>query len=150
MGGRVDNPAFSVAFLASTDVVDWYHADVRTLAWCLAGGERDAIEIARRCYEWVRDEVRHSLDAGDVTVTCSASEVLAHRTGFCYAKGHLLAALLGRTASPPAFATSGSRSMARVRRSVCTGSMPCCSRRTAGIDWMPAAISPASTRGSHR
>jgi transglutaminase-like putative cysteine protease len=94
VGGRVDNPAFSVAFLASTDVVDWYHADVRTLAWCLAGGERDAVEIARRCFEWVRDEVRHSLDAGDTAVTCAASDVLAQRTGFCYAKSHLLAALL--------------------------------------------------------
>jgi transglutaminase-like putative cysteine protease len=94
VGGRVDNPAFSAAFLASTDVVDWYHADVRTLAWCLAGGEQDAVEIARRCFEWVRDEVRHSLDAGDTTVTCAASDVLAQRTGFCYAKSHLLAALL--------------------------------------------------------
>ncbi|MGE3240586.1 MAG: transglutaminase family protein [Pirellulales bacterium] len=100
MGGRVVNPAQlhsavqSAAFLASTEVVDWYHADVRTLAWCLAGGERDAVEVSRRCFEWVRDEVRHSVDAGDSIVTCNASEVLAHRTGFCYAKSHLLAALL--------------------------------------------------------
>jgi transglutaminase-like putative cysteine protease len=94
VGGRGDNPACSAAFLASTDVVDWYHADVRTLAWCLAGGERDAVVVARRCFEWVRDEVRHSVDAGDEVVTCAASEVLTHRTGFCYSKSHLLAALL--------------------------------------------------------
>lgn len=94
MGGRGDNPVSSAAFLASTDVVDWYHADVRTLAWCLSGGERDVVVVARRCFEWVRDEVRHSVDAGDETVTCAASEVLTHRTGFCYAKSHLLAALL--------------------------------------------------------
>jgi transglutaminase-like putative cysteine protease len=94
VGGRVDNPDCSAAFLASTDVVDWYHADVLTLAWCLAGGERDAVVVARRCFEWVRDEVRHSVDAGDEIVTCAASEVLTHRTGFCYAKSHLLAALL--------------------------------------------------------
>jgi transglutaminase-like putative cysteine protease len=94
VGGRGDNPGCSAAFLASTEVVDWFHADVRTLAWCLAGGERDAVEVARRCFEWVRDEVRHSVDAGDSIVTCSASEVLQQRTGFCYAKSHLLAALL--------------------------------------------------------
>jgi transglutaminase-like putative cysteine protease len=109
VGGRVDNPAQlhspvpSLAFLASTEVVDWYHADVRTLAWCLAGGERDAVEIARRCFEWVRDEVRHSVDAGDSVVTCSASAVLAERTGFCYAKSHLLAALLRANGIPSGF-----------------------------------------------
>lgn len=103
MGGRVDNPACSAPYLASTDVVDWYHADVRTLAWCLAGGERDAVEVARRCFEWVRDEVRHSVDAGDMIVTCTASEVLAQRTGFCYAKSHLLAALLRASGIPTGF-----------------------------------------------
>lgn len=109
MRGRVDNPAQlhsvvqSAAYLASTDVVDWYHADVRTLAWCLAGGERDVVEVARRCFEWVRDEVRHSVDAADSIVTGTASEVLAQRTGFCYAKSHLLAALLRANGIPAGF-----------------------------------------------
>jgi transglutaminase-like putative cysteine protease len=94
VGAHFHNPAVSAEFLASTDVVDWYHADVRTLAWFLAGGESDSVEIARRCFEWVRDEIRHSVDFGDTVVTCAASEVLAHRTGFCYAQSHLLAALL--------------------------------------------------------
>ena len=100
---RLQNPALTAAFLASTDVVDWYHADVRTLAWYLAGGEIDAVEIARRCFEWVRDEIRHSVDCGDTVVTCAASEVLAQRTGFCYAKSHLLAALLRANGLPAGF-----------------------------------------------
>jgi transglutaminase-like putative cysteine protease len=99
----LQNPAPSAAFLASTDVVDWYHADVRTLAWYLAGGETDAVAIARRCFEWVRDEIRHSVDAGDSVVTCTASEVLLQRTGFCYAKSHLLAALLRASGLPAGF-----------------------------------------------
>ena len=138
---RLQNPALTAAFLASTDVVDWYHADVRTLAWYLAGGENDAVEVARRCFEWVRDEIRHSVDFGDTVVTCAASEVLAHRTGFCYAKSHLLAALCARMASRPGFAINGSRSTARVRHFVCTASTRCCCRRTAGIGWMRAATS---------
>lgn len=81
-------------FLASTDVVDWFHADVRALAWYLSNGSRDPVEIARRCFEWVREEIQHSTDYGRNEVTCKASEVLYHRTGFCYAKSHLLAALL--------------------------------------------------------
>jgi transglutaminase-like putative cysteine protease len=98
------DPAPSPAFLESTDVVDWYHADVRTLAWYLASGEHDAVVVARRCFEWVRDEIRHSVDHGDEVVTCRASEVLAHRTGFCYAKSHLLAALLRANGLPAGFA----------------------------------------------
>jgi transglutaminase-like putative cysteine protease len=42
----------------------------------------------------VRDEVRHCVDHGLDTLTCAASEVLQARTGFCYAKSHLLVALL--------------------------------------------------------
>jgi hypothetical protein len=103
VGAHFHNPAVSADFLASTLVVDWYHADVRTLAWYLAGGVTDHAEVAQRCFEWVRDEIRHSVDCGDTTVTCAASEVLLHRTGFCYAKSHLLAALLRANGIPAGF-----------------------------------------------
>jgi len=90
-------------FLASTDVVDWYHADVLAAAWFLGGGTTDPVEIARRCFRWVRDEIEHSIDFGRSEVTCKASEVLAARTGFCYAKSHLLAALLRANKIPAGF-----------------------------------------------
>jgi transglutaminase-like putative cysteine protease len=57
-------------------------------------GADDQVDVARRCFEWVRDEIRHSLDAGDETLTLRASDVLREGTGFCFAKCHLLAALL--------------------------------------------------------
>lgn len=103
MGAHFHIASVGAEFLASTDVVDWYHADVHRLAWLLAGGVSDPVEIARRCFGWVRDEVWHSVDHGDTHVTCSASEVLAHRTGFCYAKSHLLAALLRANGIPAGF-----------------------------------------------
>jgi transglutaminase-like putative cysteine protease len=90
-------------FLDSTDVVDWFHRDVRAQAWLLAAGLSDPEAIARRCFEWVRDEVQHSVDFGRCEVTCTASEVLAARTGFCYAKSHLLAALLRANGIPAGF-----------------------------------------------
>lgn len=90
-------------FLASTDVVDWYHADVLALAWFLGGGTKDPVEIARRCFRWVRDEIEQSVDFGRSEVTCTASDVLAARTGFCYAKSHLLAALLRANKIPAGF-----------------------------------------------
>ena len=89
-------------FLAATDVIDWQHPQVVQLARRLAEGAADPTEVARRCFEWVRDEIQHSTDFCREEVTCSASDVLAARTGFCYAKSHLLAALLRASGIPAA------------------------------------------------
>jgi transglutaminase-like putative cysteine protease len=99
----MEQPADIDKFLAASDVVDWRHPEVRALASRLASGERDYSRIARRCFEWVRDEVQHSVDFCRAEVSCKASEVLAHRTGFCYAKSHLLAALLRANSVPAGF-----------------------------------------------
>src|SRR3569833_788451 len=48
----------------------------------------------KACFEFVRDDIKHSWDYKLNPVTCKASDVLKHRTGYCYAKSHLLAALL--------------------------------------------------------
>jgi transglutaminase-like putative cysteine protease len=90
-------------FLTSTSIVDWHHPDVSALASRLAGSEGDAEIIARRCFEWVRDEIQHCMDFDRIELTCKASEVLACRTGFCYAKSHLLAALLRANNIPAGF-----------------------------------------------
>ncbi|MFZ6770216.1 transglutaminase-like domain-containing protein [Undibacterium sp. Di26W] len=82
-------------FLASTTYIDWQHPAVLRQAQLLAAeGSQDAEEIARRCFHFVRDQIRHSWDYRQNPVTCKASEVLEHGTGYCYAKSHLLAALL--------------------------------------------------------
>jgi transglutaminase-like putative cysteine protease len=90
-------------FLASTEIVNWHHPEVRARANLLANGETHAVTIARRCFEWVRDEIQHCMDFGRVEVTCKASEVLMRGTGFCYAKSHLLAALLRANGIPAGF-----------------------------------------------
>lgn len=82
------------AYLATSEFIDCDHADVAAKAAELAGDCADRIQVARRCFEFVRDEIRHSSDFQLNPVTCRASEVLAHRTGYCYAKSHLLASLL--------------------------------------------------------
>jgi transglutaminase-like putative cysteine protease len=56
--------------------------------------------LPRRCFEFVRDEIKHTQDYALNPVTCSASEVLNAATGFCYAKSHLLAALLRANGIP--------------------------------------------------
>ncbi len=82
------------AYLAADAIIDWRHPAVLQQAQALAAGAADRTEIARRCFEFVRDEIRHSWDFRQGPVTCTASQVLAHGTGYCYAKSHLLAALL--------------------------------------------------------
>jgi transglutaminase-like putative cysteine protease len=89
-------------FLAATDVIDWQQPDVLQRARQLSAGVEDPTEVARQCFEWVRDVIEHSMDFGRTKVTCRASDVLANGTGFCYAKSHLLAALLRANGIPAA------------------------------------------------
>lgn len=81
-------------YLGRSDVIDWDHPAVMEQARALAAGHEHTEAIAKACFEWVRDEVAHSRDFERNPVTWRASDVLLHRTGYCYAKSHLLAALL--------------------------------------------------------
>ena len=90
-------------YLQSTEIIDYNHPAVAAEAKRLAEGLHDDIAIAKRCFTFVRDEIRHSGDAKDEITTCKASEVLEHRTGWCYAKSHLLAALLRANGIPTGF-----------------------------------------------
>ena len=90
-------------FLRATDVIDWDNPAVRAKAAELSAGSSDQLEIARRCFEWVRDRIPHSADFRRNPVTCSASQVLAEGTGYCYAKSHLLAGLLRGNGIPKGF-----------------------------------------------
>ena len=88
--------------LASTPIIDWQHPAVRRKAAELAV-PGDPIQTARVCFEFVRDEIKHSRDFELDPATCRASDVLLHGTGFCYAKSHLLAALLRASGMPAGF-----------------------------------------------
>lgn len=90
-------------YLVSDSIVDWQTPAVREKALELAGSLPDEVAKARCLYEWVRDSISHSADAGLDIVTCTASEVLHHGTGICFAKSHLLAALLRAVGIPAGF-----------------------------------------------
>jgi len=81
-------------YLESTDYIDWKTPAVLAQAQILSNGITTPEDIVRKCFKFVRDEIRHSWDYQVNIVTCKASEVLENKTGFCYAKSHLLAALL--------------------------------------------------------
>ncbi len=87
-------------YLQSSGIINYQHLQVRECALDLAQGLSDPFAITQRCFEWVRDTIKHSVDFRLNPVTCTASEVLEAGTGFCYAKSHLLAALLRANAIP--------------------------------------------------
>ncbi len=91
------------AYLQATDIIDWQHPAILALAQKLTTDCRNQTETAKVCFEWVRDQIRHSVDYQLNPVTCRASDVLQHRTGYCYAKSHLLAALLRANHIPAGF-----------------------------------------------
>lgn len=88
------------AYLAASPAIDADHPEVAATARRLAAGAADTVTLVQRCFAFVRDEVRHSADFRLNPVTWRASDVLHHRTGYCYAKSHLLAALLRANGVP--------------------------------------------------
>lgn len=81
-------------YLEASEFIDCDHFDIQKQAKILAKNKNDDVAIAKSCFEYVRDDIKHSLDHKLNPVTCKASDVLKHKTGFCYAKSHLLTALL--------------------------------------------------------
>lgn len=82
------------AYLDSTLYIDWKTPSVLEKAQLLAANVGDLNSIEEACFLFVRDEIKHSADFKLNPVTCTASDVLKHGTGYCFAKSHLLAALL--------------------------------------------------------
>lgn len=87
-------------FLAVSRIIDHDHRAIREKARELSAGPADPVITAERCFLFVRDEILHSGDYALNPVTLNASDVLKYRTGFCYAKSHLLAALLRANGIP--------------------------------------------------
>jgi len=87
-------------YLQQSEIINWQHPAILAKAAELAAELPDKTEIARHCFEFVRDQIRHSWDYRQNPVTCRASDVLEQATGYCYAKSHLLAALLRANGIP--------------------------------------------------
>jgi len=81
-------------YLDSSQFIDWHSSAVHAKAKELALGAKKQEDIALSCFVFVRDQIKHSMDYKLNPITSKASDVLKHGTGFCYAKSHLLAALL--------------------------------------------------------
>jgi transglutaminase-like putative cysteine protease len=89
------------AFLAASELVDHHHPAVRGFSAQVR--RRTEVETARSVYEAVRDRFPHSYDISAQEVSVSASDVLRHGHGICFAKAHLLAATLRACGIPAGF-----------------------------------------------
>jgi transglutaminase-like putative cysteine protease len=90
-------------YLKCTPVIDWETPAIIEQTQAITYGLTYDTEKARALFEWVRDVIPHAWDIGTDVVTCTASEVLQQRTGLCYAKSHLLAAMLRCSGIPAGF-----------------------------------------------
>jgi transglutaminase-like putative cysteine protease len=90
-------------YLCEHEVVDYSHALIQEAIHHLSASMEAETERVRRTFEFVRDTIHHSLDIQSTRVTCNASEVLNYGEGLCYAKSHLLAALLRAQRIPTGF-----------------------------------------------
>lgn len=90
-------------YLKQDDVIDFGNETIIRLVDSLYINADSKIEYVKAAYEFVRDKVFHSADINEDIITCSASEVLKAKHGICFAKSHLLAALLRCKGIPTGF-----------------------------------------------
>lgn len=88
-------------YLEQTDIIDYLNPAIQNLAKKLTADSVTA--TAKAMYEYVRDEISHTFDIGASQVAVTASDVLRLGHGICFAKSHLLAALLRSAGIPAGF-----------------------------------------------
>ena len=65
-------------YLAASEFIDFDHHLVARKAQELADGASDQRDLINRCFHFVRDAIKHSVDYRMNPVTCKASDVLRH------------------------------------------------------------------------
>jgi len=81
-------------YLDSSEIIDFEDLDIQKIAMMLSKGTNDEMRLIKTVYEFVRDDISHSMDINSNIVTYQASEVLKYGHGLCLSKSHLLAAIL--------------------------------------------------------
>ncbi len=95
--------AYLNEYLKMTPIIDWNTSNILNTTETVTREQTTDIDKARSLFEWVRDRIPHSKDINSDLVTCKASEVLESKTGICYAKSHLLAAMCRCVGVPAGF-----------------------------------------------
>lgn len=81
-------------YLIETPSIDYMNPHIQKMVRELLNQSDDNLDYIKRCYAFVRDEIPHSWDIKTDVASRTASDVLKNRTGICWTKSCLLAALL--------------------------------------------------------
>lgn len=87
-------------YLSVTAAINHNHPDILAQVEKLKSHSHNEIDYIKNAYYFVRDEIPHSWDIKVPTVSRCASEVLENKTGICWTKSCLLAALLRANGIP--------------------------------------------------
>ncbi|WP_010274292.1 transglutaminase-like domain-containing protein [Paenibacillus senegalensis] len=90
-------------YLKENEIINFSHPLIRSKASELFKDKQSDMEKVKTAYHYVRDRIAHSWDIQSKRVTLTAAEVLFEGEGICYAKSHLLAALLRSEGIPAGF-----------------------------------------------
>lgn len=90
-------------YLKGSEIVDYNNSKIQEKALELSLNSKNQFETVKNIYEFVRDEIPHSLDINGQKVVFNASEVLSNGQGICFAKSNLLAAMLRFLEVPTGF-----------------------------------------------
>lgn len=81
-------------YLAFDEIINFSDESIQQLANDLFLKSASETNYVKTAFEYVRDKISHSADINNDALVCTASEVLKAGHGICFAKSHLLAALL--------------------------------------------------------
>ena len=81
-------------YLIETPSIDYMNFHIQERVQELKNQSDDNLDYIKRSYIFVRDEIPHSWDIKTEVVSRTASDVLENKTGICWTKSCLLAALL--------------------------------------------------------
>lgn len=87
-------------YLAQTKSIDYMNPHIQEKVQELKESSCDDLDYIKRSYIFVRDEIPHSWDIQTNIVSRTASETLINKTGICWMKSCLLAALLRANGIP--------------------------------------------------
>jgi transglutaminase-like putative cysteine protease len=90
-------------YLAESEIANYSHPALQKQIQEICGMANTDEEKARLAFQYARDAIKHSFDIDGEVITVNASDVLEKKEGICFAKSHLLVALLRGLGIPAGF-----------------------------------------------
>lgn len=100
---RIESAKLEDYLQALPPVIEWRTPLVQAKINEIVATSATPEQRARLAFEFARDGIQHSFDTRSTTVTINAEDAIAKCEGICFAKSHVLAALLRGMGIPAGF-----------------------------------------------